>query len=80
MQITLIRHGESFANSGAVNPEEVDDHTIGLTQLGREQARQAGQRLAGQRLGAAFFDGALAYCSPFRRARETMQGSLKERP
>ena len=62
MQITLIRHGESLANTGAVNPEEVGDNTIGLTQLGSEQARQAGQRL-----GAAFFDGALAYCSPFRR-------------
>ncbi len=72
MQIKLVRHGESFANVGALNPAEVGDHTIGLTPLGNEQARGAGQRV-----GAAFLDEALAFCSPFRRARETLAGLLE---
>ena len=62
--IKLVRHGESLANVGTLNPAEVGDHTIGLTPLGAEQARQVGRKL-----GLAFLDGALAYCSPFRRAR-----------
>jgi broad specificity phosphatase PhoE len=71
MIIKLVRHGQSMANSGEVQPSEVGDHTVALTALGREQAREAGQQI-----GAAFLDGALAYCSPFRRARETMAGVL----
>lgn len=67
MVINLVRHGESLANVGAVQTEEVGDHTIGLTPLGEEQARQAGSRL-----GADFLRDALVYCSPFRRARQTL--------
>src|ERR1700754_1961527 len=69
--IKLVRHGQSLANVGEVNPHEVGDHTVGLTSRGKEQAR-----LAGQQLGAEFLTDALAYCSPFRRARETMAGLL----
>jgi broad specificity phosphatase PhoE len=69
--IKLVRHGQSLANTGEANPAEVGDHTIGLTALGKEQARQAGGIL-----GASFLTGALAYSSPFRRARETMEGLL----
>ena len=72
MLIKLVRHGESLANVGTLNPAEVGDHTIGLTPFGNEQARRAGQRI-----GPDFFDGALAYCSPFRRARETLAGLLE---
>ncbi len=70
--IKLVRHGESQANVGELNPAEVGDHTIALTALGREQAR-----LAGRELGATFLTGALAYCSPFQRARETMAGLIE---
>lgn len=69
--IKLVRHGQSTANTGEVVPAEVGDHTVALTALGHEQAREAGRRI-----GPAFLDGALAYCSPFRRARETMAGVL----
>jgi broad specificity phosphatase PhoE len=72
MLIKLVGHGESLANVGAVNPAEVGDHTIALTPLGKEQAREAGQHI-----GPDFLDGALAYCSPFRRARETLAGLLE---
>ncbi len=72
MLIKLVRHGQSLANVGTLNPAEVGDHTIGLTPLGKEQARRAGQTV-----GAGFIDGALAYCSPFRRARETLAELLE---
>lgn len=67
MIIKLVRHGQSMSNTGEVRSHEVGDHTVALTQRGHEQAREAGRRI-----GPAFLDGALAYCSPFRRARQTM--------
>jgi broad specificity phosphatase PhoE len=72
MLIKLVRHGESFANVGTQDPREVGDHTIGLTEKGKSQARKAGECL-----GADFLRGALAYCSPFHRARETLAGLLE---
>ena len=71
MIIKLVRHGQSMANTGEVQSHEVGDHTVELTALGHAQARDAGRQI-----GAAFLDGALAYCSPFRRARQTMAGVL----
>jgi broad specificity phosphatase PhoE len=71
MIIKLVRHGQSMANTGEVQTHEVGDHTIPLTALGHQQAHQAGRRI-----GAEFMEGALAYCSPFRRARQTMAGVL----
>jgi broad specificity phosphatase PhoE len=72
MLIKLVRHGESLANVGALDATKVGDHTIGLTDRGKCQAH-----LAGQRLGADFLRGALAYCSPFVRAGETLAGLLE---
>jgi broad specificity phosphatase PhoE len=69
--IKLVRHGESLANVGTVMAHEVGDHTFGLTPLGREQAKRAGKTI-----GAAFFKGALTYCSPYQRARETLADML----
>jgi broad specificity phosphatase PhoE len=71
MIIKLVRHGESMGNTGQVDVINFGDHNVGLTQLGQEQAREAGQRI-----GAEFLHDALAYCSPFRRARETMAALL----
>src|SRR4051812_2706720 len=70
--IKLVRHGESLANVGELDPAVVGDHTIGLTQRGKAQARAAGEAV-----GKDYLTGALAYCSPFRRARETMAGLLE---
>jgi broad specificity phosphatase PhoE len=71
MIIKLVRHGQSSANTGALRIAETGDHNIALTELGRAQAREAGRCI-----GAAFLQQALTYCSPFRRARETMVGLL----
>jgi broad specificity phosphatase PhoE len=53
--IKLVRHGESWANVGKVNAADVGDHTIGLTDLGKNQAIRAGELI-----GANFIDGSLA--------------------
>ena len=71
MIIKLVRHGQSMANTGEVQAAAVGDHAVALTALGHKQALKAGRRI-----GHAFLDGALAYSSPFRRARETMSGLL----
>ena len=70
MIIKLVRHGQSMANMRELQPAEVGDHTIPLTALGREQAIEAGGKV-----GSAFLK-ALVYCSPFRRARETIAGVI----
>lgn len=63
----LVRHGESEANAGIVNTHEVGDHAIGLSERGRQQAREVGRKI-----GAPFVDGALVYSSPYRRTRDTL--------
>ena len=72
LTIKLVRHGESLANVGALDPAVVGDHTIGLTALGHEQARAAGRLL-----GSEFLDGALVFTSPYCRARETLAGLVE---
>lgn len=67
--IKLVRHGESEANIGKVSALDVGDHAIPLSARGREQSRAAGQRI-----GRAFVEGALAYTSPYKRTRETLAG------
>ncbi len=67
LTIKLVRHGESEANVGLADPRVVGDHLIHLTARGCAQARAAGATL-----GAAFLDDALVYCSPYRRAKQTL--------
>lgn len=69
--IQLVRHGESMGNVGQVKSAEIGDHTIELTSRGHQQAREAGARM-----GPEFLRQALIYCSPFRRARQTLEGLL----
>ena len=58
MIIKLVRHGESKANARELDPQQVGDHTIPLSPLGRQQALQAGGAI-----GHAFLRGALLYTS-----------------
>jgi len=69
LTIKLVRHGESNANIGKVTSQDFGDHAIPLSERGHEQAREAGRRVS-----HAFLDGALIYCSPYRRTRETLAG------
>ena len=67
MIIKLVRHGESKANTREVDPQQVGDHTIPLSPLGRQQAQHAGGVL-----GPTFLRDALLYTSPYQRAKETL--------
>jgi len=66
--IKLVRHGESEANVGRLITHEVADSGIPLSPLGWDQGHSAGRTI-----GKEFIDGALAYSSPYRRARETLR-------
>jgi broad specificity phosphatase PhoE len=72
LTIKLVRHGESLANTGEMVAHEVGDHAIALSARGHQQARNAGASL-----GADFVRRALIYVSPYRRARETLQGIVE---
>jgi len=69
LTIKLVRHGESFANTGDLVAAEVGDHAIPLSAQGHVQARRAGDLI-----GPDFLRRALVYVSPYRRTRETLQG------
>jgi broad specificity phosphatase PhoE len=71
MIIKLIRHGESEANTGKLNPAKVKDAAIPLSAKGIRQAQGAGKVIQEE-----FFNDALVYCSPYQRTRETMQHLL----
>jgi broad specificity phosphatase PhoE len=72
MIIKLVRHGQSAANVGLVNTWQVGDHAIELTPEGHSQAAAAGRAIGGE-----YLSGALVYTSPFRRARQTLDGILR---
>lgn len=68
LRIVLLRHGESEANVDPTIFEHTPDHAIGLTARGKDQARQAGERLR-----AAFGgDDVSVYVSPYLRTHQTL--------
>jgi broad specificity phosphatase PhoE len=71
LTIKLVRHGESEANLGTVDPQVVGEHGIPLSARGEAQARAVGARI-----GAGFIRDALVYTSPYLRARQTVDGIL----
>jgi len=71
LTIKLVRHGESEENIGKVTSREVGAHAIGLSDLGHEQARNAGRRI-----GREYLSGGLVYASPYKRTRQTLEDLL----
>jgi broad specificity phosphatase PhoE len=71
MIIKLVRHAESKSNAGEIDPSEVGDFRIPLTERGLVQARDLGSVL-----GADFVRDAVIYRSPFRRTRQTLDQIL----
>lgn len=63
----LIRHGQSVANVDPSHYYTQHDHLIGLTDVGREQAKAAGERVAYLVQNRPF----TIVHSPFARAAET---------
>lgn len=72
MIIKLIRHGESEANTGSMNPNKVKDASIPLSDTGRKQAKDSGAII-----GKDFIKNALVYCSPYQRTRQTLKYLLE---
>ncbi|MET8680553.1 histidine phosphatase family protein [Streptomyces sp. NPDC004647] len=67
--IVLLRHGESEGNADDSVYERVPDHALPLTEAGRRQAVEAGERLR-----ALFGDERVsAYVSPYRRTHQTFR-------
>ncbi len=66
-RIILVRHGESQGNIDTSSHETIPDYELKLTDKGREQAQEAGQKineLVGDEL-------VYSYISPFYRTRQT---------
>ncbi|CAN6636925.1 broad-range acid phosphatase Det1p [Trichomonascus vanleenenianus] len=71
--ILLVRHGESESNCDKSVNRFIANHQIPLTELGNQQAREAGQDLL-QMLRPG--ENILFYTSPYKRARQTLEGIL----
>ncbi|GAA2457187.1 histidine phosphatase family protein [Streptomyces lavendulocolor] len=66
-RIVLVRHGESEGNADDTVYEREPDHALRLTDRGRRQAEETGERLR-----ALFGDERVSvYISPYRRTHET---------
>ncbi|MGA5170310.1 MULTISPECIES: histidine phosphatase family protein [Streptomyces] len=66
-RIVLVRHGESEGNADDTVYEREPDHALRLTDRGRRQAEETGERLR-----ALFGDEPVSvYISPYRRTHET---------
>lgn len=71
MIIKLVRHAQSEANTGEVDPARYPDSKIRLTNLGVKQAL-----VSGKNIGANFLNEATLYRSPYYRTRETSIGLM----
>lgn len=69
-RLLIVRHGETVWN----HQGRIQGHTdVALSERGRQQARRLAGRLAGTPIDAA-------YCSDLRRAAETAEAILQDRP
>jgi glucosyl-3-phosphoglycerate phosphatase len=83
LELLLVRHGESVGNVARAEAEtagadvialEVRDADVPLSELGIKQAGAVGRWLAESKPDL----GPLAWCSPYRRARQTAEIALQE--
>jgi len=72
VEIRLVRHGESLANTGERHPHHEGDYLTPLSEKGHQQAIAAGARL-----GSADVKSSLIYTSPYVRSQETLDGILR---
>ena len=72
LTIKLVRHGQSEANAGRVDPLLTGEYTVPISEMGRAQAFAAGRAI-----GADFIRGALLYESPYLRARQSLDTILE---
>jgi 2,3-bisphosphoglycerate-dependent phosphoglycerate mutase len=85
MRIFLVRHGQSLGNVDQSVHKKMADHAIPLSELGRQQAREAGEALASYLFPKGFIATALApkfrvWASPYKRTQQTADGFLEGFP
>ncbi len=73
MQLILVRHGETTANVDKKVYMETADHAVPLSDLGHQQAHDAGKQIAKYLHKYAAEDGTKTrvWVSPYRRTRDT---------
>jgi len=79
MRILLVRHGESLGNVDPMIHATTADHAVPLSDRGKEQAREAGTRIAAyleQQTGADRPHVRL-WVSPYHRTRQTADGVME---
>lgn len=72
--IIVVRHAQSEGNKNRDIHQTIPDHRVKLTQLGWQQAHEAGRRL---RAMLKPTDTLHFFTSPYRRTRETAEGILE---
>lgn len=72
-RIVLVRHGQSEANVDSAVYSRVQDWQISLTELGMQQAREAGRHI-GELLGEETFG---VFVSPYKRTLQTKECILE---
>lgn len=71
--IIIIRHAQSEGNRDKAIHQNTPDHKVGLTSEGKEQAKQAGEKL---RSLLREDDSLHFFISPYKRTRQTTEGIL----
>lgn len=71
--IIIIRHAQSEGNRDKAIHQNTPDHKVGLTPDGKEQAKQAGEKL---RSLLREDDSLHFFISPYKRTRQTTEGIL----
>lgn len=74
--VHLIRHGQSVGNVDRTVYAATPDHAVPLTDLGRQQARAAGEELSDVLRGRDF----TTYVSPYTRTLQTWEEMLAAMP
>lgn len=72
--IIIIRHAQSEGNRDKAIHQNTPDHKVGLTEDGKQQARDAGEKL---RSLLRQDDSLHFFISPYRRTRQTTEGILE---
>ncbi len=73
MSIYLIRHGQSLGNANQAIYATIPNHAIELTELGKEQAAKAAQKLLSSELKNLKVKRNIFYISPYKRTEQTAQ-------
>jgi hypothetical protein len=76
-RIILVRHGESEGNLDESVYRRTPDAHISLTQLGKDQAIEAGKKLKNEVINGGPDENIYVYLSPYLRSKQTYEGISK---